>query len=82
MATTLKLTNVVLEITNVNIGQNPVPNSTEGKMLNVNANINAGGKLLSTIYKNYPLSAEDLKTPIDGLETLALAKISAELGLV
>lgn len=86
--TTIKLSNVTAEITNVQVSSSSMSAPTSaatyngsGKTLNFNVVIKMGAKELSNSYKSFPLEGEDLKVPVDGLEALASAKLSAELGL-
>lgn len=85
---TIKLSNVTAEITNVQVSSSAMAAPTmaatstgSGKTLNFNVVVKMGTKELSNSYKSFPLEGEDLKVPVDGLEALASAKFSAELGL-
>ena len=88
--TTVKLTNVTLEVTGVNLQKNSggpsvglsAPTSGTGQTVYTNAQIKIGDKAVTGYNHSFTLTDDEAtKTNISGLEDLAVVKIKAELGI-
>lgn len=81
--TSIQLKNVTLEITNVNVTNQVLPQAAgmetkniDDKVLNVSTTIKVNGEFFSSSPKMYPLKDEDLKVTLDKMEELAVKKVT------
>lgn len=88
--TSIQLKNVTLEITNVTVNDQAIPQAAgivdpskniDSKVLNVFTTIRVNGEFFSSSPKMYPLKDEDLKVTLDKMEELAVKKVTEEFGI-